>query len=371
MLPAGGGVGIFKSMFGGGKSWGVAARLGVLLIVFASLSACSSINKRIIKPAWNSITAQKSENAPYPVPLPRAKPKPPITAVASNAKIPKTKPARAGQMAASSATSVYTVKKGDTLYAISRRYSVPVRDLIRTNGFKAPYALEIGQRVSVPSARVHVVKKGETGYGISRAYGVTVAALMQENGIKAPYTLEIGQTLRLPGGAAAATAQTASRTPTVTRPAQTTGRTVARPVPPQRSASGFDWPVEGRLASRFGPKEDGLHNDGINILARQGTPVRSSDAGVVVYASNALEGYGHLLLVKHAGGWITAYAHNERLLVREGQTVKKGQIIARVGRTGGVTEPQLHFEIRKGKRALDPLRYLRRQNAANPVLSRG
>ncbi len=317
------------------------------------------------------MTVQKSENAPYPVPLPRAKPKPPATAVASGTKIPRTKPARATQTAASSARSVHTVKKGDTLYAISRRYSVPVRDLIRTNGFKAPYALEVGQRVRVPSAQVHVVKKGETGYGISRMYGVTVAALMQENGIKAPYTLEIGQALRLPGGAANAATQTVSRTPTVTRPAQTTGRTVARSVPPQRSASGFDWPVEGRLASRFGPKEDGLHNDGINILARQGTPVRSSDAGVVVYASNALEGYGHLLLVKHAGGWITAYAHNERLLVREGQTVKKGQIIARVGRTGGVTEPQLHFEIRKGRRALDPLRYLRRQNAANSSLSRG
>lgn len=371
MLPAGGGVGIFKPMLGGGKSSGVVARFGVVVIVFASLSACGSINKRIIKPAWNSLTAQKSENAPYPVPLPRTKPKPPVKAVASSAKVPKAKPQKTTKTAAPSATSVHTVKKGDTLYAISREYSVPVRDLIRTNGFKAPYALEIGQRVRVPSAQVHVVKKGETGYGISRMYGVTVAALMQENGIRAPYTLEIGQKLRLPGGAAATTTQTASRTPTVTRPAQTTGRTVARPTPPQRSASGFDWPVEGRLASRFGPKEDGLHNDGINILAQQGTPVRSSDAGVVVYASNALEGYGHLLLVKHAGGWITAYAHNERLLVREGQTVKKGQIIARVGRTGGVTEPQLHFEIRKGRRALDPLRYLSRQNASNPLLSGG
>lgn len=351
-------MGILKPMFGGGKSWGAAARVGVLVSLMVSLSACSSINKRIIKPAWNSLTAQKSVNAPNPVPLPRAKPAPPRRAVAQTRTVPAPKPQPSG-------VGVHTVKKGDTLYAISRAYAVPVRDLIRTNGLKAPYTLEIGQRVRVPRAQVHVVKKGETGYGISRMYKVNVAALMRENGIKAPYTLEIGQTLRLPGGASALPVQTASRAPTVTRPAQTTGRTVARPTPPQRSTSGFAWPVEGRLASRFGPKQDGLHNDGINILARQGTPVRSSEAGVVVYASNALEGYGHLLLIKHADGWITAYAHNERLLVREGQTVKKGQIIARVGRTGGVTEPQLHFEIRKGRRALDPLRYLSQQNAAN------
>ncbi|NVJ70278.1 MAG: M23 family metallopeptidase [Alphaproteobacteria bacterium] len=331
----------------------MAARFSVLILLAFSLSACSTVDKRIIKPVWGALTSPKSKNAPFPVPLPKAKPRPPNTSYASAKIAPKAKPI------APSGTE-HTVRKGDTLYAISRRYNVPVRNLISINRLRSPYTLEIGQKVQVPSAQVYTVKKGDTGYSISRQFGVNVSSLMRENGIKAPYRLEIGQTLKLPGGASI---ETVSATPTVVRPAQTTRRTVARPTPPPRTSSGFGWPLEGRLASRFGPKQDGLHNDGINILARQGTPVKAAEAGVVVYASNALEGYGHLLLVKHSGGWITAYAHNERLLVRDGQTVKKGQVIARVGKTGGVTEPQLHFEIRKGRRALDPLRYLGRQRA--------
>lgn len=326
----------------------------VIMLAF-SLSACSTVDKRIIKPVWGALTQSKSDNAPYPPPLPRPKPTPPTRYVATPP-APLAKPA-------SQSVSAHTVRKGDTLYAISRRYNVPVRDLISTNRLRAPYTLSVGQQVQVPSAQVYVVKKGDTGYSISRRFGVNVSELMRVNSIKAPYTLEIGQQLRLPGGAATVPVQSASVSPRVVRPSQGTGRTVAKPTPPPRSSSGFDWPVDGRLASRFGPKQDGLHNDGINILAQQGTPVKASEAGVVVYASNALEGYGHLLLVKHDGGWITAYAHNERLLVREGQTVGKGQIIARVGKTGGVTEPQLHFEIRKGRQALDPLRYLKRQQA--------
>ncbi|WP_417461926.1 peptidoglycan DD-metalloendopeptidase family protein [Kordiimonas sp.] len=255
------------------------------------------------------------------------------------------------------------MRKGETLYSLSRRYDVPLRTLVAANGLKSPYTLAVGQRLSVPSARVHTVAKGETGYSISRRYGVTVSALMQENQIRPPYTLAIGQTLRLPGGAGGGVT-TASVNPTVVTSTPNRGRSVPRATPPPRSSSGFDWPVSGKLASRYGPKQDGLHNDGINIIARQGTPVKASDAGVVVYASNALQGYGNLLLVKHSGGWITAYAHNERLLVRQGQQVTKGQVIARVGNTGGVSEPQLHFEIRKGRQALDPLRYLQRMSAA-------
>jgi len=336
------------------------ARLSALILLAFSVSACSTIDKRIIRPVFGSLTSPKTKNAPFPVPLPRTKPPVPNAYLAANKPTPTPNAAKP----APSGNAVHVVRKGDTLYAISRRYGVPVRDLVSTNRLRSPYTLEIGQRVKVPTAQVYVVKKGDTGYSISRRFGVNVSALMRENGIKAPFRLEIGQTLKLPGGASTAPVQTASAaSPRVVRPAQTTGRTVARPTPPPRTSSGFDWPVQGRLASRFGPKQDGLHNDGINILARQGTPVKAAEAGVVVYASNALEGYGHLLLVKHSDGWITAYAHNERLLVREGQTVNKGQIIARVGNTGGVTEPQLHFEIRKGRRALDPLRYLSRARA--------
>lgn len=254
---------------------------------------------------------------------------------------------------------ILTVQRGDTLYSLARKSGVPLQTLIAANNIKPPYALAIGQELQLPTTLTHTVRRGETGYGISRAYGVNLASLMKINNIRRPYTLSVGQVLQLPGGARPAVTQTASNAP------QTRGRTVPTPTPPARSASGFGWPVEGRLASRYGPKEGGLHNDGINILARRGTPVRSADAGVVVYASNALEGYGNLLLLKHSGGWLTAYAHNERLLVNKGDSVSKGQVIARVGDTGGVTEPQLHFEIRKGRRALDPLDYLAGRTASS------
>lgn len=247
------------------------------------------------------------------------------------------------------------VKRGDTLYSLARTNGVPLRSLIAANNIRPPYALAVGQELKLPVALTHTVRRGETGYGISRRYGVNLAALMRLNGVRKPYTLSVGQVLTLPGGATAAAPQTASSGSS----APTRGRTVALPAPPARSRSGFDWPLDGKLASRFGPKENGLHNDGINILAQRGAPVRSAEAGVVVYASNALEGYGNLLLLKHADGWLTAYAHNERLLVNKGDSVQKGQVIARVGETGGVTEPQLHFEIRKGRRALDPLDYLK------------
>ena len=109
---------------------------------------------------------------------------------------------------------------------------------------------------------------------------------------------------------------------------------------------------------RFGPAVSGTQNDGINIGAAEGTPVVAADAGTIAYAGNELRGYGNLILIKHADGWITAYAHNSKLLATRGQKVQRGQVIARVGSTGAVSEPQLHFEVRRGSRALDPMDYL-------------
>ncbi len=134
--------------------------------------------------------------------------------------------------------------------------------------------------------------------------------------------------------------------------------------PPPASAHGFIWPAHGRLIATYGPAGDGIHNDGINIAAAEGTPVLAADAGVVAYAGNELRGYGNLILLKHAGGWMTAYAHNAALLVKRGDKVRRGQPIARIGNTGAVNEPQLHFEIRRGTRALDPVEYLPPATAA-------
>ncbi|UTW54227.1 M23 family metallopeptidase [Kordiimonas sp. SCSIO 12610] len=337
------------------------------VIGLLALSACGGsgyVAPADIKPVYDI------RNAPVPVPYPNRKPA--RSRAADQAK------------ALNSAGGSAVVERGDTLYALSRRYGVPVRDIIQANGIRPPYALQVGQVLALPSLTRHIVQRGETGYSISRKYNVRVDRLMALNNIRAPFTLAVGQSLRLPGQIETAARQTVkvaqnssrqvvrsavpSRTPSPRPSVQPNSQPPKERVtrvaqPPRKTINRFTWPVEGQLASRFGPKQGGLHNDGINILARQGTPVRAAEDGVVAYASNALEGYGNLLLIKHSGGWVTAYAHNERLLVRAGDKIKEGQVIARVGATGGVKRPQLHFEIRKGRRALDPLQYLSRRSA--------
>ncbi len=252
------------------------------------------------------------------------------------------------------------VGKGDTVYGIARRYDIAVQALIARNGLKPPYALRVGQRLAIPRERIHVVERGETLYAIARAYRVDLAALARANRLTAPYGLRVGQRLRVPATAsgearvakvALGSASTAPVPPPAAGPL---------PDPPPRSRKTFLWPVTGKLVSRFGPKDGGRRNDGINILAPRGAAVRAAEDGIVVYAGNELAGYGNLLLIRHAGGWTTAYAHNDALLVRRGDLVRRGQVIARVGSTGGVSRPQAHFEIRRSGNAIDPIKLLAR-----------
>ncbi len=125
-------------------------------------------------------------------------------------------------------------------------------------------------------------------------------------------------------------------------------------IPPRANSSRFAWPVDGRVISSFGPKTEGLRNDGINIAAPRGTAIRAAENGVVVYASDGLKAFGNLLLIRHADGWVSAYAHAERLLVRRGDTVTRGQTVGTVGSTGDVTQPQLHFQLRRQDKPVDP-----------------
>ncbi len=128
----------------------------------------------------------------------------------------------------------------------------------------------------------------------------------------------------------------------------------ALPSPPKRQGRLFDWPVTGKVISSHGPKKGGLHNDGINIAAPAGTPVRAAESGVVAYTGGDLKGFGKLVLIKHRDGYVTAYAHNSQILVQRGETVRRGDVIARVGETGNVDTPQLHFEIRKDAKPVNP-----------------
>ena len=120
----------------------------------------------------------------------------------------------------------------------------------------------------------------------------------------------------------------------------------------------FRWPVSGRIIDEFGPKADGDHNDGINLAVPEGTPVRSTEDGTVIYSGNELKGYGNLLLIRHDDGWVSAYAHNKELNVKRGDVVRRGDVVASAGSTGSVNQPQLHFELRRGNKPVNPLIHL-------------
>ena len=120
----------------------------------------------------------------------------------------------------------------------------------------------------------------------------------------------------------------------------------------------FRWPVKGRIIASFGPRADKTHNDGINILVPLGTKVHAAEAGVVAYAGSELKGYGNLVLIRHTGNWVSAYAHNDALLVKRGDKVERGQAIAKAGKSGAVDQPQVHFELRQGSKPVDPTPHL-------------
>lgn len=281
-------------------------------------------------------------------------------------------------------SSTYIVKAGDTLRRISDHTGAASEAIARANNLPPPFLIRVGQRLTIPGGRWHKVKPGETGIAISRAYGVDWLKVVEINRLEEPYILRDGQKLLLPSkaevaamtleeraaafeldiddlitGGEPAASEAAARRPSP--PA-----TPTRPLPPGQpvvesatAAPGqFSWPVDGTILSRFGPKPGGRYNDGINIRAAAGTPVRAAAEGSVAYAGNDIPGFGGLILVKHGGGWITAYAHADALLVQRGQAVKRGDVIARAGQTGSVDEPQVHFEIREGRKPVDPLKYL-------------
>jgi murein DD-endopeptidase MepM/ murein hydrolase activator NlpD len=254
----------------------------------------------------------------------------------------------------------YRVLAGDTLYGVARRFAVPVRGVIDANALEPPYGLRVGQVLRVPNPRRHRVAAGDTLYGVARRYGIEPSRIVSLNRIAEPYAIAPGQSLVLPAAAPAA-ASTAAPQPVAGRSARALAKI---PAPPPRAGGKFLWPVQGRTIAGYGRKRDGLHNDGINIAAPRGAAVRAADNGVVAYVGNELRGFGNLILVKHAGGWVTAYAHTQDFQVRRGQTVTRGQPIARIGSSGNVATPQLHFEIRKGTRSVDPTRFLGPQRAA-------
>ena len=251
------------------------------------------------------------------------------------------------------------VKKGDTLYSIARRENVPVRALIERNKLKAPYNIYPGQKLVIPRQRIYRVKKGDTLYSIAKRNNMTVAQLARINNLKEPYTLSINQRLKLSNWEESTNTNTT--TSTTSQKAQTTTAKASSKnvtIPKSAQSKRFDRPASGKIVQKFGSTQN-AHNDGINIAGKLGDPIKAADSGQVVYAGNELKGYGNLLLIKHKDGWITAYAHNDKLLVKKGAQVTKGQKIATMGQTGAVKTPQLHFEVRYKTKVVDPELYLK------------
>lgn len=205
-----------------------------------------------------------------------------------------------------------------------------------------PVVSKTKQTEEVVTFTTHAVKRGETLYRIGRQYNVSPFDLMAANEFDKPQDLKAGMRIQVP----------------MTR--RVVKGDVTSPIIREdlRRAKGMIWPAEGRVISRFGKKENGIENTGINIAVDEGAPVFAVDGGKVIYADSGLEKYGNLVLLRHKNGVITAYAHASRLRVKRGQTVAKGQVIALAGQTGNVDKPQLHFEVRRNARAINPLKVL-------------
>ena len=260
-----------------------------------------------------------------------------------------------------------TVQPGDTLYGLARAHGADRQAIIAANNLEAPYSLNVGQRIIIPrNEGVYTVQAGDTLYSVSRASGVDVRTLAAANRIDAPYHLSVGQPLRIPSAGGQPT-QLAYKAPEGTvggpfvKPGSQPKPAAGSPAKTRKAPSaptGFAWPAKGQVLSEFGPKDKGQRNDGITLRLPEGAAIRAARGGDVIYVGNELKGFGNLVLIRHENGYVTAYAHASRTYVRRGDYVERGQHIADVGQTGDAREPQLHFEIRKDRKPVDPRRFL-------------
>jgi murein DD-endopeptidase MepM/ murein hydrolase activator NlpD len=396
-------------------------RLAVLALIGVTAAACSDSARFVqydplakntarsnadVTGSVNTRPVTSSRVAARPLPAPG---RPQTVAAASHAGVANGapglgayRPGRSGDVTGSVPTAGHwsrhggttvTVARGQTINSIARQYNVPASAIIEANHLTNPNAIEPGQRLIVPrnvagemrpaaeprtatAGNVHVVKPGETLISIARRNGMSLSALARANRIS-PYTrLNIGDRVTVPAGthqlaartvpapkaAQPAPVETVASVPTqtanVAKPEIHQDKPVVSKAEPAGGIPSFRWPVRGRIISGFGARANGTQNDGINLAVPEGTPIKAADDGVVAYAGNELKGYGNLVLVRHPNGYVSAYANASKLMVKRGDNVKRGQVIARAGQTGNVNSPQLHFEIRKGSMPVDPTKYL-------------
>lgn len=260
-------------------------------------------------------------------------------------------------------TTLYRVAPGDTINSIARDFGVSAEAIIDANRFNDPNFLRPGQRIHVPRTGV---RSGQRTPRVQLAEAPKRPARSRD--LDAPYTdprLEGARFYAFEGPRLKPGDERAARVEEIAYEAPAEDLDAAYEPPKKGSkakvskhADNFIWPVRGKVIAGYGADKTGQHNDGINIAAEPGAPVKAAEGGVVIYAGNQLRSYGNLLLVRHPSGYVTAYAHNEKLLVSVSDEVKRGQKIALVGKSGSVEVPQLHFEIRRGDKPVNPADYL-------------
>jgi murein DD-endopeptidase MepM/ murein hydrolase activator NlpD len=253
-------------------------------------------------------------------------------------------------------SEIYKVQAGDTPRAIAQKTGVSERALIERNNLD-PTRLRIGQTLYLPKGGKAPVAPRAVAANESKpapdVHVVKTTAIQPPEPAEKPHQAPKPQAVPAVAGSDEVIG---GQNPQV-------ASTQQLPAPEPMSGNSFRWPVQGRIISEFGTKPDGGHNDGINVAVPLGTSVKAAENGVVAYAGDELKGYGNLVLIRHSNNWVSAYAHNDEILVKRGDQVRRGQVIAKAGRTGQVNQPQLHFELRKGSRPVDPTKYMTNSTA--------
>ncbi|MBW7967202.1 peptidoglycan DD-metalloendopeptidase family protein [Bradyrhizobium sp. BR 10261] len=244
--------------------------------------------------------------------------------------------------------SFHFVNHGDTLASVARKNHISAAELARANGLEPSAKLKLGTKLTVPGAKTAAVAAPLAPAPVAAA---PVAAALQPVAAAPVPATKMAAVAQPAQSARLAQATTSiEEKPAAEAPAKAAETTSSLPT--------FRWPVRGKVITSYGAKTNGKSNDGINVAVPEGTPVKAAEDGVVAYSGNELKGYGNLVLVRHSNGYVTAYAHASELLVKRGDSIKRGQVIAKSGQSGEVASPQLHFEIRKGSSPVDPLQFL-------------
>jgi murein DD-endopeptidase MepM/ murein hydrolase activator NlpD len=256
--------------------------------------------------------------------------------------------------------SEHVVKPGETLGGIANRAEVPRVLIIEANGLKAPYALRAGQKLVIPRRRTHTVKDGETGLAIALDYGVPWSLIAAANAIDPKAPVKAGQKLTIPTMAKAPATPSATPSPTpVASPSPSPSPSTETLPPDTAKAPAFAWPIKGEIIRKFVAREGKTaFHDGIDLAGDKGDAVRAAAAGKVIYARQGPKEYGLTVIVYHSGRWTTTYGFLDQITVKEGDRVKAGERVGKLGETGLAKQPSLHFEVRRNRVALDPIKYL-------------